>query len=199
MKPEFTFFVFFLLILNLSPVNACNSVFYQDDPLNGPKKEYYPNGKLMKEYSLKDGKAEGSYRTYNASGNLVSDQYCKNGVPDGYLKTYYPGGQLKSESIVRPDGDTTGPSKEYFENGRVKRESMISGKFPDISSQTKIYSEDGRLKTEMTASNGEFVYSVSYDDQGRVISEQKPGQITSYWYEKDTGKKHTSVNGVEQK
>lgn len=27
----------------------------------------------------------------------------------------------------------------------------------------------------------------------------KPGQIISYWYERDTGKKHTSINGVEQK
>jgi hypothetical protein len=199
MKPEFTFLVFFLLILNLSQVNACNSVFHQDDPLNGPKKEYYPNGKLMKEYTLRDGKAEGSYRTYNTLGNVVSDQYFKNGLPDGYLRTFYPGGQLKSEGVVRPDGDITGPSKEYFENGRIKRESMISGEFPNISSQTKIYSEYGRLITEMTAFNGQFVYSVSYDNQGRVTTEQKPGQIISYWYEKDTGKKHTSINGVEQK
>jgi antitoxin component YwqK of YwqJK toxin-antitoxin module len=199
MKRQFTLFVCFLLILNFGRINAGNSENFQNDPLNGPKREYYPNGKVMKEYSLKDGKIEGSYRTYDMLGRLVSDQFCKNGVPDGSLKTYYPGGQLKSEGVVRPDGDISGPSREYFENGNIKIESMISGKFPNISSQTKIYSEDGKLRSESTSSNGEFSYSITYDKEGRVTSEQKPGQIISYWYERDTGKKHTSINGVEQK
>lgn len=171
----------------------------QDNPLNGPKREFYPNGKIMREYTLKDGKVDGSYKFYDQLGRLVSDQYYKDGEPNGYMKTFYPSGQIKSEGNMKPGGDISGRSAEYYENGTLKSESMISGQMPNFSSQAKIYSEDGKLKQEITVSNGEFVYSVSYDDQGRVTSEQKPGQIISYWYERDTGKRHVSINGVEQK
>lgn len=198
MKSKFPFFIFLIFILNSFQLDAGNVCLLQSDPLNGPKKEYYQNGKVMKEYTLKDGKIEGSYRTYDMLGRLVSDQYCKNGVPDGSLKTYYPGGQLKSEGVMRPDGDISGPSREYYENGNIKIESMLSGKFPDISSQTKIYSEDGKLQSESSTSNGEFNYAITYDKEGRVTSEQKPGQIISYWYEEGTGKKHVSINGKPQ-
>jgi antitoxin component YwqK of YwqJK toxin-antitoxin module len=199
MKPKFVLFIFILFILNSFQMKAGSVCSLQSDPLNGPKKVYYQNGKLMKEYTLKDGKIEGSYRTYDMLGRLVSDQYCKGGIPDGSLKTYYPGGQLKSEGFVRADGDISGPTREYFENGNIKTEGMISGKFPNISTQTKIYSEDGKLRSESRTSNGELEYAITYDQEGRVTSEQKPGQIISYWYENVTGKKHTSINGVEQK
>ncbi len=179
--------------------NSCLSLQNaDDDPLNGPKKEYYANGKIMREYNLKDGKVDGSYKFYDQLGRLVSNQMYKDGEPNGVLKTFYPSGQLKMEGKMRPEGDISGPSREYFENGTLKSDGMISGQFPNISSQTKIYSEDGKLKSEITVSNGEFVYSVSYDDQGRITSEQKPGNTISYWYERDTGKKHVSINGVPQ-
>jgi len=199
MKPGFIFFAFFLFILNSGQIDACSYFFTQNDPLNGPKKEYYSNGKLMREYTLKDGKVDGSYKFYNELGRLVSDQYYKDGEPNGYMKTFYPNGQIKSEGNMKPGGDISGRSAEYYENSTLKSESMISGQMPNFSSQAKIYSEDGKLKQEITFAKGEFVYSVSYDDQGRVTSEQKPGQIISYWYERDTGKRHVSINGVEQK
>jgi antitoxin component YwqK of YwqJK toxin-antitoxin module len=176
-----------------------NGSFLQDDLLNGPKKEYYPNGKVCKEYTLKDGKIEGVYKFYSTLGKLVSEQYFKDGEPNGFLKTYYENGQLKSEGNMKPGGDISGQAREYYEDGTLKSESMISGVAPELSTQSKTYSKEGKLLQESSVSNGEFVYSISYDDQGRVTCEQKPGQIISYWYERDTGKKHTSINGVEQK
>ena len=190
---------FFFLILYSREINASRNCFCQNDPLNGLKKEYYPNGKIMREYTLKDGKVDGSYKFYDELGRLVSDQYYKDGEPNGVLKTFYPSGQLKSVGSMKPGGDISGPTLEYYENGTLKSESMISGQAPNFSTQTKIYSEDGKLRSESTTSNGEFVYAVTYDKEGRVTSEQKPGQIISYWYENETGKKHTSINGVEQK
>lgn len=199
MKPKLIPFVFFFLVLNSIQLNACNYCFFQGDPLNGPKKEYYPNGKIMREYTLKEGKVEGSYKFYDELGRLVSDQYYQDGEPNGIVRTYYPSGQLKTVSSLKPEGDVSGPTQEYYDDGVLKSDGIISGKIPFLSSQTKQYTRDGKLKSETTVSNGEFMYAVTYDDQGRVTSEQKPGNIISYWYERDTGKKHTVINGVEQK
>lgn len=169
-----------------------------DDPFNGPKKEYYPNGKICKEYTLKDGKIEGSYKFYNTIGKLVSDQYFKDGEPDGYLKTYYESGQLKSEGNMKPDGDISGLSKEYYEEGMLRKESNFTGQAPKFTGQTTTYSKNGQLVNQTTISNGEVVYSISYDDQGRVTWEDSPGRSIHYWYEKETGKKHMSINGESQ-
>ena len=199
MKPRLILFLFFFLILNSIQMRAGSFSLYQSDPLNGPKRDYYANGKIMREYTLKDGKVEGSYKFYDQLGRLVSDQYYKDGEPNGYVKAFYPSGQLKSEGNMRPGGDISGPTREYYENGTLKSDGMVSGQFPNISSQTRIYSEDGKLRSESSTSNGELVITVTYDKEGRVTSEQKPGNIISYWYERDTGKKHTVINGVEQK
>jgi len=181
------------------PMNLTNELTQkEDDPLNGPKKEYYPNGKIMKEYTLKDGQIDGSYKFYNSLGKLVSDQYYKDGVPDGLLRTYYENGQVKAEMNMK-GYNISGPSNEYDEDGTLRKKSMISGEAPEISSQTTIYFKDGKVKSETTISQGKFVYSIGYDQKGRVAFEEKPGQSISYWYEEPSGKKHTNISGVEQK
>jgi len=204
MRSILTFILGFILIQTNHSVASqlvmainVNNVLAQkdDDPLNGPKKEYYPNGKVCKEYTLKDGKIEGSYKFYNTIGKLVSDQYFKDGEPNGYLKTYYESGQLKSEGNMKPDGDISGLSKEYYEDGTLKSESNLTGQAPNFTGQTKSYTKSGQLKNQCTYAQGELVYSISWDDQGRVTWEDKPGQSIHYWYEEQTGKKHMSVNG----
>jgi len=152
----------------------------EDDPLNGLKKEYYPNGKVCKEYTLKDGKIEGSYKFYNMVGKLVSDQYFKDGEPNGYLKTFYENGQVKTEGNMKPDGDISGLSKEYYEDGTLKSESNLSGQAPKFTGQTKSFTKSGQLKNQTTYAQGELVYSISYDEQGRVTWEDSPGRSIHY-------------------
>ena len=200
----------FLIIVSVVTMNFANQafctempvsgdgVFLQDDSANGPKKEFYANGNIMKEYNLQDGKIQGKYRFYDQLGKLVSDQFFINGEPNGYLKTFYSNGQLKYEGSMRPGGDVTGAFKEYYEDGTLKSEGSVSVQMPNVSSKTRQYSQDGKLVSESSSSNGEFDYAITYDDQGRVTSEQKPKQIISYWYERDTGKKHVSINWLPQ-
>jgi antitoxin component YwqK of YwqJK toxin-antitoxin module len=197
---------FILITSNLSlanqlamPINLNNELTQKDDdPLNGPKNEYYPNGKIMKEYTLKDGQIDGSYKFYNSLGKLVSDQYYKDGVPDGYLRTYYENGQVKAEMNMK-GYNISGYSNEYDEDGTLRKKSMVSGEAPEISSQTTIYFKNGKVKSETTISQGKFVYSIGYDEKGRVAFEEKPGQSISYWYEEPSGKKHVIISGIEQK
>lgn len=201
---------FLILILSVM-LSQTNSIAHQrtqqscleliqkdDDPLNGPKKEYYPNGKVCKEYTLKDGLIDGSCKFYNEAGKLVSDQYYKDGEPNGYLKTYYESGQLKTEGNMKPDGDISGLSKEYYEDGSLKKESNFIGQAPKFTGQTKTFTKSGQLKNQTTYAQGELVYSISYDEQGRVTWEDSPDRSIHYWYEEQTGKKHMSINGESQ-
>jgi antitoxin component YwqK of YwqJK toxin-antitoxin module len=167
------------------------------DPSDGPKKEYYANGKLMREYSMKGGTMNGVYKMYSDSGYLITDQFMKDGMTNGYFRTYYKNGNLRGESVYI-NGMPAGNSKEYYENGTLKSESNCSGEAPKLSCQIKDYFEDGTLKKESKTSDGEFISSVSYDQEGRVRSEESPGRSISYSYD-NNGVRHVSINGVEQK
>lgn len=161
--------------------------------LNGPKVDYYPNGQVARRYTVKDGVPQGSYKSYSDSGKIVSDQYLVDGVPNGITRTFYSSGQVRSE-MQYVDGLPQGESKEFFENGNIKSESMCSGDMDKLSCSTKLYYEEGGLRSESIMSQGEFIYSITYDKEGRVTSEQKPGTVISYWYDRN-GAKHTSING----
>lgn len=169
-----------------------------DDPLNGPKKEYYPSGKLCKEYSLSDGKICGLYKFYSEKGFLVSEQNMTDGLPNGLMKTFFENGQVKSESMYK-DGMATGYSKEYYENGQLKSDSQLSGNPWEYTGTTMLYYDTGALNVKSVVENGKLVSAVHYDKEGRVTMEESEGKNISYWYETSTGKKHTVINGVEQK
>ena len=187
-----------LLVFGESLKNGLPEQFLigDDDPLNGTKKVYYPNGKIMKEYILKNGKLDGSYKFYNESGNLLTDQNFRNGMPDGYLKSYYENGQLHAELNLK-DGIPQGSSKEYYENGTLKKESNLTGEPFELSGKSIIYFENGKVDTEITTSKGKLVYSISYDMEGRVTREDTEGKSITYWYE-NNGKRHVSINGYPQ-
>lgn len=161
--------------------------------LNGPKVENYPNGQVMRKYNLKDGKPDGLYQFYNDSGRLVSEQYLKEGIPDGLTTTFYRDGTKQSVTNFK-DGLPQGESSTYYPNGTTKSKSMCTGDLTKPTCESKVYYPEGGLKTESAIANGEFVYAISYDKDGRVTSEEKPGSNISYSYDED-GWKHTSING----
>lgn len=161
--------------------------------LNGPKVDYYPNGQVARRYTVKDGVPQGSFKSYSDSGKIVSDQYLVDGVPNGMTRTFYSNGNVRSE-VQYVDGLPQGQSKEFYQNGNIKSQSMCSGEMDKLTCQTTQYYEEGGVKSESAMAQGEFVYSISYDKQGRVTSEQKPGSVISYSYDND-GWKHTSING----
>lgn len=161
--------------------------------LNGPKVDYYPNGQVARRYTVKDGVPQGSYKSYSDSGKIVSDQYLVDGVPNGMTRTFYSNGNVRSE-VQYVDGLPQGDVKEFYESGSIKSEGMISGEMDKLTGTTKQYYEDGGLRSSTIMAQGEFVYSITFDKEGRVTSEQKPGSIISYSYDND-GWKHTSING----
>lgn len=188
------YFTFILLTTLFTELRAQNA--NPDALLNGLKKEYYPSGKLCKEYTVENGVPNGTVKTYGEAGFLISEQDFVYGVPNGILKTFYKSGKVHLENNFE-DGKPQGISKEYYENGNLKINSHFTGEPWAYSGFTNIYYENGSLKSESKFSEGKLMNSTTYDKEGRVTSEEKDGQVISYWYEKD-GKKHTIINGVPQ-
>lgn len=161
--------------------------------LTGPKADFHPNGKVARRYTLKDGVPDGYVRSYSDSGNIIMEQNFTGGIPNGRCVTYFSNGQIESESYY-VDGLPQGERKEYYRNGNIKLESKCTGEMDNLSCSSKVYYENGGLRSMSSTANGELLSSVTYDDKGRITSEQKPGSIVSYWYDRD-GDKHMSVNG----
>lgn len=163
--------------------------------LNGQRKEFYPNGVVMKEYSLKDGKVEGNMKFYNAEGVLVADEYIKNGIQNGTCKYYHKNGQLQRE-ITLKDGIQNGSSKEYDEDGNLTLESnmFLGSESFKFTGDVKHFNKDGQMIEHTTFSNGKLSYSIHKDSQGRTTSEESEDSSISYSYDSD-GWKHTSYNG----
>jgi antitoxin component YwqK of YwqJK toxin-antitoxin module len=161
--------------------------------LNGPRTEYYPNGMVMRRYTVKNGVPDGSLKFYSDSGYLVSDQNIAEGMQNGPQKTYYNDGTLRSD-IFYKNGLPEGSLKEYYPNGNIKKEGNLTGEPFKQTGVMKTFFEEGGLMTETTISMGQLVQSSGYDKEGRLTREESPGIYASYSYDKD-GWKHTSVNG----
>lgn len=186
------FLVLTLLVVNTTAQNAIGN-----DGLNGPKKEYYPNGKISKEYTLENGQINGVYKVFNQKGFLISEQEYFHGLPHGYYKTYFENGHIQQESSFE-NGIQKGKLLEYYENGTLKNDSYLTGEPWEYSGYTNLFYENGSRMSETKVDKGKLVISISYDTQGRVTKEETDGHSTTYWYEKDTGKKHTIIDGKPQ-
>jgi antitoxin component YwqK of YwqJK toxin-antitoxin module len=161
--------------------------------LNGPKTEYYPNGKVAKKYQLKDGQIDGLYEFFSDSGFIVSSQEMKNGVANGAFKAFFKNGKTQSVTNFK-DGLPQGESVTYYPDGGTKSRSVCTGDLMKPTCEIQSYYPNGQLQSESKSAEGELVFAIKYDDQGRVTSDEKPGMTISYGYDKD-GWQHTSING----
>jgi len=161
--------------------------------LNGPKIEYYPNGQISKKYKLKDGQIDGLYEFYSDSGFMVSSQVMKDGLANGPFTTYFKNGKTQSVTNFK-DGLPEGESTTFYPDGGTKSRSVCTGDLMKPNCEFQNYYPDGTLQSESKTADGKLVYAIKYDNQGRVVSDEKPGLTITYGYDED-GWKHTSVNG----
>ena len=187
-------FFTFILLSSFTEIRAQDA--NHNEQLNGLRREFYPSGKLCKEFIVENGVPNGIVKSFNEKGFLISEQKFVKGVANGPLKTYFESGKVHYENNFE-DGKPQGTSKEYYENGAIKINSFLTGEPWAYSGFTNSYYENGFLKSESKFSEGKLMTAITYDKEGRVTSEQKDGQSTSYWYE-ENGKRHVSINGVPQ-
>ena len=96
------------------------SVFCADKdgkPINGIVKQYYENGNIWREMTIKNGRENGVEREYYESGQLHVVADVIDGKTHGLSKLYNENGQLNME-LVWDNGEVVS-AKIFDENGNV--------------------------------------------------------------------------------
>ena len=156
-----------------------------NQPVNGIVTKYWDNGKLMSEKSYEEGLRVGEFKDYYENGelehNIIFEKgvyiscvgYYKNGAVEHEKDTdrnvfYYKNGKLLGEGNKNKNDELEGLFKEYYKNGKLKRESNYKNGEED--GVFKQYHKNGRL-----AIQGEYLGGVKvdnwsyYDKRGNIM------------------------------
>lgn len=134
---------------------------------NNIRREYFANGNLKTEISVKDSFRHGPTKNYDSEGHLLSEVNYVDNVKEGITTNYYvPSGNVNStleyvagvkqgneiwyyesgkEYRVTPyvDGKMNGVQKYYYESGALMAEVPYKDNYPGKG--LKEYEEDGTL------------------------------------------------------
>ena len=159
------------------------------------KHEYYPNGRIKREGSFRDGKREGTWREFDEQGNVVSSQIYKNGtlVQSGIMDTdgtrrgewveLYPDSTLRAKGLFI-NGKRSGEWKFYYP-GEVL-EQMGSYKDGKLHGTWTWYYPSGKIQKQEDffedVPEGDYV---EYDEEGICIVKGSyfDGMKTGKWKE----------------
>lgn len=158
--------------------------------------EYYPNGRIKREASFRDGKREGTWREFDENGNVINAQIYKNGtlVQSGVMDTdgtrrgewveLYPDSTLRAKGLFI-NGKRSGEWKFYYP-GKVLEQ---VGKYKDgkLDGTWTWYYPSGKIQKQEDflddLPEGNYV---EYDEEGNVIIKGSyfDGMKTGKWKEK---------------
>lgn len=128
--------------------------FNAPDPARCSVDIYYPNGKVQKQILYYNGKAQNEY-TYFTNGNPESVIEKDKEVQYIFKKnSYYESGQTASIFELIDKKNKKYSSKEFYENGAIKEEGVLS-----FNLEKKSYDKDG-----------EWVY---FDEKGQLVKKEK--------------------------
>lgn len=142
-----------------------------DDKAEGPYSYYYLNGKLSDTYEFTGGKRNGPFVSYYEDGSKKSEGTYKNDVAAGPYKEYHRNGKLQEEGSYNDKGLLAGLWKQYSPDGVLTEEWQYSERGKIISH--KYYSYKGKLENELIFKSEELAQSVSYNEKGEIINDQK--------------------------
>ena len=100
-------------------------------PYSGKFIDYFWNGKIDEEGTLKDGLANGTNTVYYENGNKDYFRNYINGIPNGYSEEYFPDGHLKQKGSFK-DGKDDGLWIEYYSTGAIKRQITFKNLVPEM-------------------------------------------------------------------
>jgi len=110
-------------------------------------REYFANGKLKTEISVRDSFRQGPTKNYDSEGNLLSEVNYIDNVKEGITTNYYvPSGNVNS-TLVYKAGIKEGDETWYYESGKEYRVTpYVGGKMNGVQ---KLFYESGALMAEV--------------------------------------------------
>lgn len=158
-------------------------IVYRKGVRDGIEKTWYQSGKLMSEYTFKDG------------NRIKGNHFFENGQPTGKLKFengyvafgeyYHPNGKLRSIGAL-VNKVKIGEWKYYYDNGKLKESGTYEhGKETGV---WEYYYENGNLKAmgEYSAGNEEGIWEYNHENGNLQSSgEFIAGKKTGTWPEFD--------------
>jgi antitoxin component YwqK of YwqJK toxin-antitoxin module len=157
---------------------SVNAVSQNSTTINGYNKVFYPNGKLLSEGFMKDGRPEGYWKTYYTTGILKSEGNRKNFQLDSIWIFYNSTGDT-TNIINYLYGRKNGFFYEYFTDrsrpeyiGVIKsKELYVNDKKEGLSYS---YYEDGKLHEVLEYDNDLLNgTTIEYEKDGRIITIKK--------------------------
>jgi antitoxin component YwqK of YwqJK toxin-antitoxin module len=166
----------YILFLFLFILIGCSS-----PPDDGPHKEYYDNGQVSEEGTIKDGLWNGPHKSYHSNGQLSEEGTLKGGLWHGPYKSHHSNGQLFEEGSFN-NSQWDGPYKSYHSNGQLSEEGTLYfvGSEEDSvwDGPYKSFTENGIPILKGTYKNSKFsgFYSEYYDNgQLNIEGKSKDG------------------------
>jgi len=118
---------------------------------DGNYQEYYPSGRVKRDYTFKNGNLNGICKEYYASGIVERESTMINGMETGISRNYHQSGQLEGESEI-VNGEKNGTTKLYYESGKVRSiMHYVKGKM--VGNQQVFY-ESGQVEVEVEFKDG---------------------------------------------
>jgi antitoxin component YwqK of YwqJK toxin-antitoxin module len=153
---------------------------------------YFKDGRLEKEYSRNEkGNQEGRAREFYPDGRVARDQTYRNGSVIGTSRSWYANGALKRIG-VRGDDGREAAFAEFNDRGQLKdircADRPLMGKDADEASvcghgarapvTRDLYSDKGLLSGRLTHLAGQRIGSEQLWDNGKLQSQEEVGKGT---------------------
>lgn len=150
------------------------------DRFNGEKKDYWLNGELRREYTLKDGNLVGAKKVYDTSGELTLVENWKNGKLHG-VREEYENGVLVNRATFQ-NGTLNGPA-EYLDedDGFRYRGKALNGSW---HGERKIYAGDRLVRIEHLLEgklHGEEIHKNVAGEDSAMYTYDHGGKSGPFW------------------
>jgi hypothetical protein len=132
--------------------------------------EYYPDGYIKSQVTIKDGLRNGITKNYDNRGRLISTAEYINDKNEGWLINYNSeNGKIAIKAHYKDDKQD-GQVLQYYREGMLFRESLyIKGR---VNGVIKTYWPNGRLKAENSFKMGKPALGLKeFDENGDVIKQ----------------------------
>ena len=128
---------------------------WQNGKVHGQRKLYHPNGKVMTTTTYRNDVVTDESRTLDPEGRLERTVSFRNGKKHGEMKDLWPETGKLRRSITYRDGKVEGVAREYYSNGKLKRESPLKNNA--LHGIEKLFQPDGKPQETRYWIDGDLV------------------------------------------